>query len=924
MISFYKVNITCFDQSRLINLGLINKILLNKTETLSKNSLSIHGYHPIITNSKKKTQTNFINYSKEQSKELKMILFDYYQNYLQDNQNDSFKYNSKSLNTKKETKFSVNKISNKSEKHIILFLECLLSCNNIDNYNFELHGNPLEIELFNGMKWDIKQYEENNDIDELKIKFLKDTNNLEIGIKNNYNEKYYYLIKKITDIFPNNYHKLTKSSNKGLKKKNNFSFLNEPKNTHIDLSFSDNETYKLRIFKKFIFNEGLFSAAIVYNFLTKELRFMIKGIPEEIIIKCEKRTIPNDLEKIISFYRKKGFIVLVCATKLLDLSNYEDSNEELDNYMEDLTFCGLLTLENEVKDYVINSIEEIKKYNGDLIIISGDNEYNCLSTGYKSGIIEDKNIFILDKDENNNDKITIKKIASKSKKEEEETEIDIFKNTANDQHSRVETIITRQNTNQENNNDNKIIKNYTSKKTNAFNNVIFLENELNLPELNKSKINQNLHPNKRIQRVGKNFINENSEAERIIKRQSKNDKSINKEISEIDIKMSNKRTKEKLDKLPTNINNMEQDSLKDNNLIFMEKYYYHNSFKDYEDVKNGIFCISGELFAYIYENKDRKGVKKFMDDMIERCKIFFGMSSIDKSCLVDYYKSISSNNIVCTVGQCENDIDSLISSNIGISLKNPNNKNTILCHFYSSKNDIICLREIIENGRLFCENMNLLEYISFLYSIIINSFIFCCLLRDHAILNNELDFLEIELFVILITSFFGKINKENIYINSKSKLLKIYYAILCAEILLIKFVTLYFFLSSYIGDRTFRASELSKEFISFYFILCNEYILTVIAVFNFGSFYKENPFENKILVCLALVFIAYIIALTFFCSSNMSYDILNITYFLHNEKLIDSITDHNKLSLIIWILIDILATSLLCSITKFIFKIYLK
>ena len=52
----------------------------------------------------------------------------------------------------------------------------------------------------------------------------------------------------------------------------------------------------------------------------------------------------------------------------------------------------------------------MKKYNINFLIISGDNEYNCLSTGFNSDIIDNKNIFILDKEENN--KITIKKIYS--------------------------------------------------------------------------------------------------------------------------------------------------------------------------------------------------------------------------------------------------------------------------------------------------------------------------------------------------------------------------------------------------------------------------------------------------------------------------------------------------------------------------------
>ena len=126
------------------------------------------------------------------------------------------------------------------------------------------------------------------------------------------------------------------------------------------------------------------------------------------------------------------------------------------------------------------------------------------------------------------------------------------------------------------------------------------------------------------------------------------------------------------------------------------------------------------------------------------------------------------------------------------------------------------------------------------------------------------------------------------------------------------------------GDRTFHWKTLSKEFISFYFVLCSEYILSCVLTFNFGSFYKENPLESRIFIILSLIYITYIVTLTFLCSSNMSYDLLNITFFAHNERLIDSYTDKNKEYLILIIIIDIVATIIICSITKLIFKIYLK
>ncbi len=53
-------------------------------------------------------------------------------------------------------------------------------------------------------------------------------------------------------------------------------------------------------------------------------------------------------------------------------------------------------------NYVKLSIKELNKFNNNLMIVSWDNVYNCLSTGFLSGIIEsNKNVFILDREDNN-------------------------------------------------------------------------------------------------------------------------------------------------------------------------------------------------------------------------------------------------------------------------------------------------------------------------------------------------------------------------------------------------------------------------------------------------------------------------------------------------------------------------------------------
>ena len=863
-IKLNQVDLVCFDKSRLIKSGKINTIIFNKTETLSKKDLEIYSYHPVSKSLNKANHIIFKNYLKNQSKDLNKCILDYYQNYLDKNENN-IKRNSKSF--RKGYKYSINNSSMNNtnfDLYIVMFLECLLCCNSIEKYDMDLFGNDLEIEIFDGMKWDIKQNEENNNNNYAKIKYGKDIN----VFKENKNIKNpqlinlnYYISKKIIDIFPKNYYKLAQASTeeqiniKNTEPKINKT-INNPRASisrppssffvnqiKLDIeSLASINSYKLRVYKKFIVNGTLNSASIVYNFITKELRFMIKGNPEEIITRCYKNTLPQDFEKVISLNRKNGFIILVCATKKLDINNY-DENDELENYLEDLTFLGFLTLKINIKENVRNSIDELKKFNENFLIISGDNEYNCLSTGFQSQIIENKNIFILDKEDNS--KISIKKIysiKSNNEKEEEKEKDKISKFSRITGYSKITTEnsgVTTENIKDTSKNYSYITKNSLLVKPEK---GIIKNDDIYLPELNNlgdldmvlekrgKKVNE--QKGKR-NRPNKDLIIGNSEYERIITTGKSINNTTDKKKTEM-FKSKKGKTKDN-NELIIGKKNTEDILVKEDYeskyLIFMEKYYYQDIFKEYGDVKDGIFCLSGRLLNYLNKNKMHKGVKNFLDMILNKTKIFFNMSSIDKSVIVDYYRE-SPNNFVCAIGQCDSDIDSILSSDVGINLKSPNNLNTILSHYYSSKNDIICIKDVIMNGRVFFENNILLESISFVSSMVLVGYILCCNLRNVDINQGEINFLELEYFILATLSFVCK-TKDNNYLDQNSRILDCYYYIQLGENILFKLLGILLFCYLFKGNLENKKHLLDLEFLSYFFTLSIEFLIGGILSFNF-------------------------------------------------------------------------------------------
>ena len=174
--------------------------------------------------------------------------------------------------------------------------------------------------------------------------------------------------------------------------------------------------------------------------MTKELRFMIKGMPEDILDKCDKKSLPENLENIILNYRKNGFIIVVCASKLINIYEYNDSND-FEYYMNNLTFCGFITLKNQLKNEIKNSIQYLNQFNCNLIMTSGDNVYNCLGVGFDCGIIDNKNIFVLDQEDKTH-KISIRKIFSiKTYNEIYKEKKDKKTNDSYDRHSKVSSTI---------------------------------------------------------------------------------------------------------------------------------------------------------------------------------------------------------------------------------------------------------------------------------------------------------------------------------------------------------------------------------------------------------------------------------------------------------------------------------------------------
>ena len=950
--NFYNLkqqNIFCFDKCRLLHTYNINTIFFSKANILCENTLEVCSYNPININLQKHGMINYLTYKENQSKELNIQLLKYYNDYIFKTKyhcNKAKRENRGSL-ILKNYKINETKLNKEAGHNVAIFLECLLSCNNLEKNNNEIFGNPIEVKIFNNFKWDMKTYDSNY-YEEKNKNNNNSENNIFFNELKRESTKYDFdndsnlINKKISDIFPKNYYKITENvkmeikSQKNLKKlktknSNNFKFKKNELNSNNyininqileDLSKTDINSYKLRIYKRFIKNGTLISSAIVYNFITKELRFMTKGIPEDLLNKCDNNSLPENFEKTISLIRRNGYIVIICATKLIDLDEYNDFCP-IDYYMNNLTFCGFITLRNVPKNEVKSFIRELKLFNCNLLLSSGDELYNCLSVGFNSDILDNKNIYTIDKD--NNNKIIIKKILNikyeeeneNTKSEDKYSKQNLIKNLGDSTYKyeySYSHILSKKK--KINNNKKNHCKKEIGKKEFQLSSKIkkenFREKSTSLERINNINIETNSlsHNNKSSKKkifLEANKYEKNSSLD--LSNESEDKRLSNFDLRNYSIKKlssesNNNRSKNSRNEynyLEKNRDNKKSNlSYKNNFRNYFEKhYFYPNIFKEFDELSsNCIYCINGKTFNYLYNNKMKEEYKILLKQIYNNCKIFYKMSSIDKSLAVEFFGEYE-NNCVCYLGKTKSDSDAIISSSIGISFEVPRNQNTILSHFYTKETDILCIKKLILQGKSIHENVIFLKISSIFCTMVIISYILCCFICHIDVMIGQLNLLEISLLIFSVGGFTCKhitYLKKTPFTNNPKSFAK-FYIILTIGLFLIKLISIYLLCSNIINTELplEEYAKNSKIFCTFYFILSMELIFSSVFVYNYNSFNRRNLFENYIYLIFILIFFLYLALLLTLNSSNYNTYIFQISLFEYSDNLIDSFSDRNKM-----------------------------
>lgn len=306
--------------------------------------------------------------------------------------------------------------------------------------------------------------------------------------------------------------------------------------------------------------------------------------------------------------------------------------------------------------------------------------------------------------------------------------------------------------------------------------------------------------------------------------------------------------------------------------------------------------------------------------MHKHCKIFYYMSSIDKSLVIDFYREYP-DSCICNIGECLSDIDAILSSNVGINLISPTNENTMLCHFYTEDGSILSIKKIIREGRAIKENITLLKISSIFYTFVINSYIICCFIRHTDVIINQLNFLELSFLIISISAFTGETdnNKKSNQLIRNKKLYVGHYITQISGLFFFKVVTVYMHGKYFIGNRELDLRIIDKIYCSFYFILCIEQLFSTVYVLNLISFYRKDSISNIFYSLSNILLLIYFIILNILTSSNYKCDFLNITVFDYNENLVDTHGDNNRIKCLFVCIVDFTITIIYSRVVYYVF-----
>ncbi|KAG1700076.1 putative cation-transporting ATPase 13A3 [Nymphon striatum] len=145
----------------------------------------------------------------------------------------------------------------------------------------------------------------------------------------------------------------------------------------------------IQVTKIFPFDSKLQRMSVVTVDENGQNIFYMKGSPEIVQTMCAENTVPEDFATNLEAYTNRGLRVIALAYKVLSTgaSISKIKHLERDHFETDLTFLGLVALENPLKADTAENIKIIQNAGIRSFMVTGDNIRTAVHVAHECGII---------------------------------------------------------------------------------------------------------------------------------------------------------------------------------------------------------------------------------------------------------------------------------------------------------------------------------------------------------------------------------------------------------------------------------------------------------------------------------------------------------------------------------------------------------
>ncbi|KAL6723420.1 hypothetical protein Aduo_018430 [Ancylostoma duodenale] len=219
-------------------------------------------------------------------------------------------------------------------------ITAIATCHSITKIDGELHGDPLDLILFNQTGWSL-------------LESVDDEVDSEVQLFDNI----------------------------------------QPTLVRPPIELTENQVFskEYSIIRQFTFSSSLQRMSVIVSNprddSSHDMTLYCKGSPEMVLTLCDPATVPPDYVAQVNLYAQHGYRLISVAKRQLEM-NYVKASKVPRNMVEaDLTLLGLVVLENRVKPVTLGVINQLNRAHIRTVMVTGDNLLTAQSVARECGII---------------------------------------------------------------------------------------------------------------------------------------------------------------------------------------------------------------------------------------------------------------------------------------------------------------------------------------------------------------------------------------------------------------------------------------------------------------------------------------------------------------------------------------------------------